>query len=185
MTRIVVGMSGASGSIYGFRLLEALRQMKVESHLIISEWAGNILERETPYTLAQVRELADVVHDPRDMAAAVSSGSFLHDGMVIAPCSMKTLAGLHSGFHDSLLVRAADVTLKEKRRLVLVPRETPLSPVHLRNMYELSMMGVVIMPPVPAFYHQPQTVDEIVGHTVGRVLDQFGLHDGGQRRWRG
>ena len=185
MGRIVIGMSGASGSIYGIRLLEALEEMGIERHLIVSDWAKSILEAETAYTMDQVKELATKVYDPHDMAAAVSSGSFLHDGMVVAPCSMKTLAAIHSGFHDSLLGRAADVTLKEGRRLVLVPRETPLSTIHLRNMYELSMMSIRILPPVPAFYHQPKTIDDIVEQTVGRILDQFGLHSDKLARWEG
>ena len=184
MTRIVVGISGASGSIYGIRLLEALRRMDVESHLVLSEWAQKILEEETEYTAERVKRLAHKVYEPHDMAAAVSSGSFLHGGMVVAPCSMKTAASIHSGCHDSLLGRAADVTMKEGRKLVLVPRETPLNAVHLRNLYELSMMGVCILPPIPAFYHKPQTVDDIVDQTVGRVLDQFGLHSDTLKRWQ-
>lgn len=183
MIRIVVGISGASGSIYGIRILERLKEMDIESHLIISGWAKNILEEETSYSLEQVVALAHQAYDPHDMAAKVSSGSFLHDGMIIAPCSMKTVASIRSGFHDSLIGRAADVTLKEGRKLVLVPRETPLSTVHLRNLYELSAMGVRIVPPSPAFYHRPQTIDEIVEQTVGRVLDQFRLHSETFPRW--
>lgn len=184
MMRIVVGISGASGAIYGLRLLEELKQLGVESHLVISEWASNILTDESGYTLEKAKELASVVYDAHDMGAAISSGSFLHNGMVIAPCSMKTLAAIHSGFHDTLLARAADVTLKEGRKLVLAVRETPLNAVHLRNMYELALMGVCIMPPVPSFYNQPRSIDDVINQSVGRLLDQFGLCSGLVRRWQ-
>lgn len=185
MKKIVVGITGASGSIYGIRILEELGKLGVESHLILSDWAGNILEDETGYTVEQVKALADVVYDYRNMGASVSSGSFLHDGMVIAPCSMKTLAAVHSGYCDNLINRAADVTIKEGRRLLLVVRETPLSPIHLRNMQELAAIGVRIMPPVPAFYHKPQTIEDIVNHSVSRMLDQLGIENTLGKRWQG
>lgn len=184
--RIIVGMSGASGAIYGIRLLEALNQLGVESHLILTEWARKTIELETEYTPGEVEALASHVHSPSNLAAAVSSGSFPTNGMVIAPCSMKTLAGIAAGFADNLLIRAADVTLKEKRPLLLVARETPLHVIHLENMLKVARAGATVVPPMPAFYNKPQTVDDIVGQTVGRLLDLLGI--GGYpsvRRWQG
>ncbi|HSP72248.1 MAG TPA: UbiX family flavin prenyltransferase [Gaiellaceae bacterium] len=183
--RLIVGITGASGAIYGIRLLERLRELPVETHLIVSRWARVTIEHETDYDLAAVKALADVVYGDDDQAAAVSSGSFLTRGMVIAPCSTKTVAAIANGFSHNLVSRAADVVLKERRRLVLVVRETPLSAVHLANMTRLAELGATIFPPTPAFYNRPQTIDDIVGHTVLRVLDQldFGLESPG--RWTG
>jgi 4-hydroxy-3-polyprenylbenzoate decarboxylase len=179
-------MSGATGAPLGVALLEALRDIpEVETHLVLSRWARTTIELETPYTVAEVRALADVVHGSGDQAASISSGSFRTDGMVIIPCSMKTLAGIRAGYADGLLGRAADVMLKEHRRLVLVPRETPLSAIHLQNMTALAELGVRIVPPMPAFYNHPETVEDIVDHIVARVLDQFGLPHPRARRWAG
>lgn len=183
--RIVVGITGATGSILGIRLLQALSTMDVETHLVMSRWGRATLELETGYAAREVSELADHVHAPGDVAAVIASGSFRTDGMVIVPCSMKTLAAIHSGYGEGLIPRAADVTLKERRKLVLVPRELPLSEIHLRNMLGLAQLGVTIVPPMPAFYLKPESVDDIVDHVVGRVLDQFGLDMPGMARWAG
>lgn len=184
-TRIVVGMTGASGAIYGVRLLERLRELPVETHLIVTRWARVTIEYETPYTYAQVKELADVCYGEGDQASPVSSGSFLAGGMVIAPCSTKTLAAIATGFAHNLICRAADVMLKERRRLVLAVRETPLNSIHLRNMLTLSDMGATIMPPTPAFYHRPKELAEIVDQTVLRILDQFDFRLDADSRWTG
>ncbi|MCB1854885.1 MAG: UbiX family flavin prenyltransferase [Pseudomonadales bacterium] len=184
--KLIVGITGASGVIYGIRLLEMLRDLaQVESHLILSNGAKLNIALETSYSAAQVEALADVVHSDRDLAAAISSGSCLTDGMVIAPCSMKTLSGVVNSYADNLIVRAADVTLKEQRRLVLVPRESPLHVGHTRLLHEAATMGAVICPPAPAFYTNPQTVDDIIDHTVGRVLDLFRLESASIKRWQG
>jgi 4-hydroxy-3-polyprenylbenzoate decarboxylase len=183
--RIVVGISGASGAIYGIRTLEALRRLGVETHLVLSETAAETIAYETDYTEAEVRALASRVYPVDDVAAAISSGSFPTQGMVVAPCSIKTLSGIANSYNDNLLTRAADVTLKERRKLVLVVRETPLHLGHLRLMAAVTEMGAVVLPPVPAFYHKPKTVDEIVNQTVGKVLDQFGLDAGLFQRWTG
>ncbi|MGL5990359.1 MAG: UbiX family flavin prenyltransferase [Plesiomonas sp.] len=175
-TRLIVGISGASGAIYGIRLLEVLQQLpEIETHLIISQAARRTLDLETDYSLRQVTELADVYHDVRNIAASVSSGSFRTCGMVILPCSIKTLSGIVHSYADDLLVRAADVVLKERRRLLLAVRETPLHLGHLRMMTQAAELGAVIMPPVPAFYHRPQTIYDLVDQTVNRVLDQFDI----------
>ena len=181
--RLIVGISGASGTIYGVRLLEVLRPLPVETHLIMTPAAEKTLALETSFKLTHVRELSDVCYPAADIAAAPSSGSFRTIGMIVAPCSMRSLAEIACGTTSNLLTRAADVMLKERRRLVLMVRETPLNAVHLRNMLTLSELGVVIAPPVPAFYALPETVDEIVNHTVGRVLDLFELDTGLVRRW--
>jgi flavin prenyltransferase len=183
--RIIIGMTGATGAIYGVRLLERLREAGAETHLVISRWGARTLLHETPYSREHVESLAAVAYAPADMGAAISSGSFRTDGMIIAPCSAKTLAAVAHGFGENLIHRAADVVLKERRRLVLVVREAPLSDIHLENLLKLSRMGAVVLPPVPAFYNHPRTVDEIVDHTVGRVLDQFGLDVTGSVRWSG
>ena len=174
-TRLVVGLTGATGAIYGVRLLEALRDTPVETHLVISKWAQQNLLHETGRQLDQIRALADVCHAPADMGATLSSGSYAAAGMVVIPCSVASLGAVAAGAASHLVHRAADVTLKEQRMLVLVVRETPLSPIHLENMLKLSRLGVSIMPPVPAFYNQPKTIDDIIDHTVARVLDQFGI----------
>jgi flavin prenyltransferase len=166
-------------------LLERLREASVETHLVMSRWGGRTLLHETTYTREQVEALADVTYSPADMGAAISSGSFQTAGMIVAPCSAKTLAAIAHGYGDSLLHRAADVVLKERRRLVLSVREAPLSDIHLENMLKLSRMGVVILPPMPAFYHKPASLDDIVDHTVARMMDQFGIEVAGTPRWAG
>ncbi|XEH50850.1 UbiX family flavin prenyltransferase [Edwardsiella tarda] len=176
MKRLIIGISGASGVIYGIRLLEVLRSHpEVETHLVMSQAARQTLALETDRSLREVLALADVVHDVRDIAAAISSGSFKTAGMVILPCSIKTLSGIVHGYSDTLLIRAADVVLKERRPLVLCVRETPLHLGHLRMMTSAVELGAVIMPPVPAFYHRPQRIEEIIDQTVNRVLDQLDI----------
>jgi flavin prenyltransferase len=182
--RLIVGISGASGVIYGVRLLEALRALPVETHLVMTRTAEVTLAHETKLKVADVRRLADVTYRIDDLAAAVSSGSFRTIGMIVAPCSMRSLGEIAHGITSNLLTRAADVVLKERRRLVLVTRETPLHAIHLRNMATLAEMGAIIAPPMPAFYNKPRTLDDIIDHTVGRVLDLFDLDTGKVRRWR-
>jgi len=186
MKRLIVGISGASGVIYGIRLLEVLKTMDgVETHLVLSRYARLNIEIETTHTPQEVEALADVVHSYSNQAAAISSGSFKTDGMVIAPCSMNTLSGIANSAANSLLVRAADVVLKERRRLVLMPREAPLHVGHCKLLYEAAQLGAVIAPPMPAFYSQPQTIDDLINHSVGRVLDLFDLDAGILKRWEG
>lgn len=187
MKRIVVAVSGASGTIYGLRLLEALHaQPEVEVHLVMSPWAKeNLAVEATGYSLAQVHALADFVYDHRNMGATIASGSFRHDGMVIVPASMKTLAAIATGLGDSLIGRAADVTLKERRPLIVVPRETPLNQIHLENMLKLAKMGVEIIPPMPAFYQQPQTIDDLIAHTTMKLLDHLKIANDLAPRWPG
>lgn len=176
MKRLIIGISGASGAIYGVRLLQVLREVSdVETHLILSQAARQTLALETDFSLREVQALADVVHDARDIAASISSGSFKTAGMVILPCSIKTLSGIVNSYTDTLVTRAADVVLKERRPLVLCVRETPLHLGHLRLMTQAAELGAVIMPPVPAFYHRPQTLDDVINQTVNRVLDQFDI----------
>ena len=181
--RLVVGISGASGVIYGVRLLQAARHLPVETHLVMTRTAEVTLAHETSMKVAEVRRLADATYRVDDLAAAISSGSFRTLGMIVAPCSMRSLGEIANGVTSTLLTRAADVVLKERRRLVLLARETPLHAVHLRNMLALSEMGAIIAPPVPAFYNKPETLDDIVDHTVGRVLDLFDLDTGEVKRW--
>ncbi|MBK0867925.1 MAG: UbiX family flavin prenyltransferase [Saccharopolyspora sp.] len=184
--RLIIGMTGATGAPLGVRLLEELHeQPEVETHLVLSRWARTTIELETGYSAREVGKLADVVHGSGDQGASISSGSFRTDGMVVVPCSMKTLAGIRTGFADGLVGRAADVVLKERRKLVVVPRETPLSEIHLENMLALSRMGAVMVPPMPAFYNNPSSVGDVVDHVVARVLDQFGLPAPAARRWNG
>lgn len=184
--RIVVAVTGASGALYGVRVLEMLRAIPdVETHAIITAGARATLAYETTYEAGDVAELADVVHREDDLAATISSGSFPTDGMIVAPCSVKTLSGIANCYDDNLVVRAADVTLKERRTLVLLVREAPLHMSHLRLMTEVTAAGATVVPPVPAFYHHPRTVDDIVNQTVGRVLDLFGLESGAVQRWEG
>jgi flavin prenyltransferase len=184
-TRLIVGITGATGAIYGVRLLERLREAGVDTHLVISRWGVRTLLHETPYTREQVEALATVAYQAGDMGAAISSGSFKTDGMVVAPCSAKTLAAIAHGYGDNLIHRAADVVIKERRRLVLAVREAPLSDIHLENLLKLSRMGVRIMPPLPAFYNHPATIEDIVDHTVLRLLDQCGLELPSLARWSG
>jgi 4-hydroxy-3-polyprenylbenzoate decarboxylase len=184
--RLIVGMTGATGSIYGLRILEAVRAAGGwETHLVVSE--AGMLNAWQEYRLERndLTRLADVVHNVRDVGASIASGSFLTAGMVIAPCSMKTLAAVAHAFADNLITRAADVVLKERRRLVLITRETPLNLAHLRNMVAVTEMGGIIFPPVPAFYSRAQTIDELVNHSVGRVLDLFDIPHQNVRRWEG
>ncbi|WP_031052309.1 non-oxidative hydroxyarylic acid decarboxylases subunit B [Streptomyces sp. NRRL F-5702] len=184
--RLIVGMTGATGAILGVRLLERLAaDPAVETHLVLSRWARATIELEAGRTARDVAELADVVHNSENQGAAISSGSFRTDGMVVVPCSMKTLAGIRTGYAEGLVSRAADVVLKENRPLVLVPRETPLSHIHLENMLALARMGVRIVPPMPAFYNHPRTTDDIVDHIVARILDQFDIEVPSARRWSG
>jgi flavin prenyltransferase len=186
LKRIVIAISGASGAIYGVRLLEVLRSIgNVETHLILSRGAHLTLKQEQLLAPDQVERLADRAHDPDDLAAPLSSGSFRTEGMIVAPCSMKSLSMIALSLNQNLLVRAADVTLKERRKLVLAPRETPLHLGHLRAMTAVTEMGGVILPPVPAFYHRPQTIADIVDQTVGKILDQFGIRHELFSRWGG
>lgn len=182
--RIIVGISGASGAVYGIRLLESLKELGVETHLVISKSAEMTLAYETDLTAKDLRAMADKSYPIGDMGAACSSGSFRTEGMIVAPCSMKSLAEIATGVTSTLLTRSADVILKERRRLVLMVRETPLTNVHLRNMLTVSEMGGIIAPPVPGFYTKPDSIDALVDHSVGRVLDLFGLDTGRVNRWR-
>jgi len=183
--RIIIAITGASGAIYGIRLLEAMRRDKnIETHLIISKAAHITLAEETGYSIKDVEKLADFTHKITDMAASISSGSFKTDGMIVAPCSMKSLAEIATGLSLTLISRAADVILKEKRKLVLMVRETPFSSIHLNHMKNLSDMGAFIAPPLPAFYNKPKTLDDIINHSVGRVLDIFEIDNKLARRWK-
>lgn len=181
--RIVVGISGASGAPLAIALLQALRELPIEVHLIVSPGAWRTVTEETDFTPEQVCALVDTVHDVNDVGAPPASGSWKTLGMVVIPCSMKTLAGIHSGYSENLLLRAADVTLKERRKLVLIPRECPMSSIHLRNQYDLSMMGAVILPPVLTYYQHPDSIRDMEQHLVGKILDQFGLDWKNFRRW--
>ena len=183
--RIILAMSGATGAIYGIRLLEMLRDTPIESHLVISPWGRRTLLHETSYTVDQVQRLATATHLPADQGAAISSGSFVTMGMAIVPCSMRTLAAVAHGLGDNLIHRAADVILKERRKLVLAVRESPFNDIHLENMLKLSRMGAIICPPMPAFYTRPKTVDEIVDWSAARLLDQVGIHNELTPRWDG
>ena len=181
--RIVVGITGATGIIYGVRVLEALHEMRIETHLVVSKAGEMTRAYETEYSASQLKELADFTYAPSDIAASISSGSFRTLGMIVAPCSVRSMAEIATGATTTLLTRAADVALKERRRLVLLVRETPLHTGHLRTMTALSEMGAVIAPPVPAFYARPQSLDEMIDQTLGRILDLFGLDTGIVRRW--
>lgn len=187
MKKIVVAITGASGTIYGLRLLEALAaNPEVETHLVMSPWAKqNLAIEATGYDEKAVRALADVVYDDRDLGAAIASGSFQHDGMVIVPASMKTIAAVATGLADNLIARAADVALKERRPLLVVPRESPFNQIHLENMLKLARMGVEIIPPIPAFYNQPKTIDDLIDHTTMKLLDHLHLENDYGKRWQG
>jgi 4-hydroxy-3-polyprenylbenzoate decarboxylase len=186
MTVLIVGITGASGAIYGIRLLEVFSSTEnVETHLIVSEAAEAIIKYETGRRIENVKELASFSYDIRDMGARISSGSFRTDGMIVAPCTVKTMSAIANSYSENLLIRVGDVTLKERRRLLLLVRETPLHLGHLRNMERLCEMGAIIMPPVPAFYHKPQTIQDIVDHTVGKMLDIFGIEHTLFQRWPG
>jgi 4-hydroxy-3-polyprenylbenzoate decarboxylase len=182
--RLIVGISGASGVIYGVRLLQALKPLPVETHLVMTRTAEVTLAHETKMKVSDVRRLADVAYPIGDLAAAVSSGSFQTMGMIVAPCSMRSLGEIAHGISSNLLTRAADVVLKERRRLVLVARETPLHTIHLRNLVTVSELGAIVAPAMPAFYNKPKTLDDVIDHTVGRLLDLFGLDTGKVKRWR-
>lgn len=186
MKRLIVGISGSSAVIYGIRLLERLSKREdVEVHLVISQAAKMTIAIETEYTAEQVEALADVVHNSKNIGASIASGSFKTAGMIVVPCSMKTLSAIANSYADNLIVRAADVVLKERRRLVIVPRETPLHIGHCELMLKVSQMGAILCPPAPAFYTQPKTVDDIIDHSVARILDLFDLEDADTERWEG
>jgi len=184
-TRLVVGMTGATGTIFGVRLLQMLHGSGVETHLVMSKWASRTLVHETAHSVKEVQTLATHSYSATDQGAAISSGSFVTLGMVIAPCSMRTLAAIAHGLGDNLIHRAADVILKERRKLVLVVRESPFNQIHLENMLKLARMGVVILPPVPAFYNHPQNLDDMINHIAMRVIDQFDIHLDVMNRWDG
>lgn len=185
MKKIVIGISGASGAIYGIRTLEVLQKLGIESHAVISNAAKQTIEYETDYTVEDVRALATSVYGQEEIGAAISSGSFKVDGMIVAPCSIKTLSAIANSFNDELITRAADVQLKERRKLVLIVRETPFNLSHLQHMTLITQMGGVILPPVPSFYHKPETIDDIVNQTIGKALDQFDIDARLFRRWDG
>jgi 4-hydroxy-3-polyprenylbenzoate decarboxylase len=183
--KLVVGISGATGAIYGIRVLQALKTCQVETHLVMSDSAKRTIAAETNFSVKEVEKLADNVHDNRDIGASIASGSFKTDGMIIAPCAIKSLSALANSYNDSLLIRAADVMLKEKRKLVIIPRETPLHIGHLKLMVTVAEMGAVLLPPMPAFYIMPKTLDDIINQTVGKTLDQFDIEHHLFRRWQG
>ncbi len=184
--RIIIGISGASGSIYGIRMLEVLRdQDAVETHLVMSTTGRMNIQIETDWSAKDVEGLADFVHRNNDVGAMIASGSYQSDGMIVAPCSMKTLSAIVHSYADNLISRAADVMLKERKRLILVPRESPLHVGHCKLLYEAAQMGIDIAPPMPAFYNKPQTIDDVVNHTVGRIMDLIGLDSGLVKRWAG
>ena len=184
--RIIIGITGASGAIYGIRLLEVLSDYKeVETHLIVSDAAGEIIKHETDWSLEGVKALADVCYDINDIGASLASGTFKRDGMIIAPCSMKTVSALANSYTDNLITRAGDIALKERKRLVLMPRETPLHLGHLRNLVKLTEMGAIVAPPVPGFYHKPQTIQDLIDLSVGKVLDLFNIEHNLFTRWSG
>ena len=181
--RLIVGISGATGPIYGIRLLEVLKKEGTETHLILTSTARKIIPQEAPYSIKKVESLAYEVYDDGDLSASISSGSFKTDGMIIIPCSIKSLSGIAHSYNINLLTRAADVTLKERRKLVLEVRETPLHQGHLELMLRVARMGGIILPPIPAFYHHPKTIDDLINHTVGKVLDLFGIDHHLFERW--
>jgi len=183
--RLIVAITGASGTIYGKRLLEVLKEKRVETHLIVSKAAEKVIEYELEMTKKDMERLVSHVYSVDDLSAPLMSGSFQTDGMIIIPCTMKTLAGIAHGYSDNLILRAADVTLKERRKLIVVPRETPLSVVHLRNMLEVAKLGVFVVPAMPAYYHKPKRIDELVDFVVGKVLDCLGLEHKLFKRWAG
>ncbi|HNS15129.1 MAG TPA: UbiX family flavin prenyltransferase [Syntrophorhabdaceae bacterium] len=185
MRRIIVGITGATGVIYGIRLLEALKNAEVETHLILSDAGKKNILIETDYAIGDVERLASQVHDVENLASSISSGSFKTDGMVIVPCTVKTLSGVAHSYNDNLIVRAADVVLKERRRLILVVRETPLHKGHLELMSRVADLGGIILPPIPAFYHSPRTIDDLLDHTTGKILDLLEIENSLFARWKG
>ncbi len=182
--KIVVGITGSSGVIYGIKLLYFLNKFEIETHVVLSKWAEKNIEIETDENIAKIKKLATFEYKENDMAASISSGSFKTDGMIIIPCSMKTLASISNGYDDNLISRAASVTIKENRKLVIVPRETPLSQIHLSNMLKLAKIGVIILPAMPGFYHRPKTVNDLILHIVGKALDQFDINNEVFKRWQ-
>jgi flavin prenyltransferase len=183
--QIIVGITGASGVIYGIRLLEVLKEKKIKTHLVITDTAKETISIETKYSLRDVEGLASRVHPVDDLGSAISSGSFKTDGMVIVPCSIKSLSAVANSFNENLLIRAADVTLKERRKLILVVRETPLHKGHLKLMYKIADLGGIILPPVPAFYHTPRRIEDLIDHTVGKILDLMEIDHSLYKRWEG
>lgn len=181
--KLVIGITGSTGVVYGVRILEALKEHGIETHLIITEWAKKCLTLETSYKLDDVKNLATQYSDDSNLASGISSGTYKTDGMIVIPCSMKTLSGIANGYDETLVARAAGVTLKESRRLILVTRETPLTAINLENMLKLARLGVVILPPVPGFYTKPKSIEQIVDHTVGKCLDQFNIEHNLYKRW--
>ena len=181
--KLIIGITGSTGAIYGVRMLEVLKKLNVETHLIISEWGAKCISMETEFSLDYVKSLATNTSDEKNMAASVSSGTHRIDGMIVVPCSMKTLSAIANGYDDTLVARSAGVTIKEDRKLILMVRETPLSAIHLENMLKLSRLGVIILPPVTAFYTHPKTIDDIVNHGVGKCLDQFDIDHDLYPRW--
>lgn len=181
--KLVVGITGSTGAIYGIRMLEVLKQHNIQTHLIISEWAKKCLAMETDYKLDYLKGLVSEYSDDANLASGISSGTYQTSGMIVIPCSMKTLSGIANGYDETLVARAAGVTLKESRKLILVTRETPLTAIHLENMLKLARLGVVILPPVPGFYTKPKSIDELVDHTIGKCLDQFGIEHSLYKRW--
>jgi len=181
--KLIVGITGSTGAIYGIRLLETLKKLNVETHLIMSEWGEKCISMETEFDVDYVKSLATDTSDEKNMASSVSSGTHKINGMIVAPCSMKTLAAIANGYDDTLVARAAGVTIKESRKLILMVRETPLSAIHLENMLKLARLGIVILPPVTEFYTKPQSIDDIVNHGVGKCLDQFDIEHNLYPRW--
>jgi flavin prenyltransferase len=182
--KIIVGITGSSGVIYGIKLLYFLKKSEIETHIVLSKWAEKNIEIETDESVVEVKKLASFEYKENDMAASISSGSFKTDGMIIIPCSMKTLASIANGYEDNLISRAASVTIKENRKLVIVPRETPLSQIHLSNMLKLAKIGVTILPAMPGFYHRPKTINDLILHIVGKTLDQFEINNEVFKRWK-
>lgn len=187
MDKFIIAITGASGSIYGIRLLEALHKLNTETYLIVSRAAQGIIKHETSFSLDDIVKLATVCYEEEDLFAPIASGSYVVNikAMCVVPCSMKTLSAIANGYSDNLITRAADVSLKEKRKLVLVTRETPFTPIHLKNMLTLAQLGAVILPPIPAFYSKPQTLEDVIQQTVGRILDHLGIISDIAKRWRG
>jgi flavin prenyltransferase len=182
--KIVVGITGSSGVIYGIKLLYFLNKFEIETHVVLSKWAEKNIEIETDESITKIKKLATFEYKENDMAASISSGSFKTNGMIIMPCSMKTLASISNGYDDNLISRAASVTIKENRKLVIVPRETPLSQIHLSNMLKLAKIGVIILPAMPGFYHRPKTINDLILHIVGKTLDQFDIQNEVFKRWQ-
>lgn len=181
--KLIIGITGSTGAIYGIRMLETLKKSNIETHLILSEWGEKCISMETDYSIEYVKSLATSVSDEKNMASSISSGTHRVDGMIVVPCSMKTLAAIANGYDDTLVARSADVTIKESRKLILMVRETPFSAIHLENMLKLSRLGVVILPPVTEFYTKPESINDIVNHGIGKCLDQFDIEHDLYPRW--